>query len=90
MTKQTFIFVDAYITGFSAMLAQRNDITSTKPVALASRTTSQAESRYLQLDLEAMSIDFGLRRFRDFAVGSPNKITIVPDHKPLCSVFNSN
>ena len=37
-----------------------------------------------------MSIDFGLRRFRDFTVGSPNKITIVTDHKPLCSIFNGN
>ena len=72
------------------MLAQGDDITSTKSVAFASRTTSQAESRYPQLDLEAMSINFGLRRFRDFTVGSPNKITIVIDHKPVCSVFNGN
>ena len=88
MTKPTFIFVDAHFTGLGAMLAQGDDITSAKPVA--SRTTSQAESQYPQLDLEALSIDFGLRRFRDFAVGPPNKITIVTDHKPLCSVFNGN
>ena len=90
MTKPTFIFVDAHITGLGAMLAQGDDITSAKLVAFASRTTSQAESRYPQLDLEAMSIDFGLRRFRDFIVGSPDKITIVTDHKPLCPVFNGN
>ena len=90
MTKPTFIFVHAHITGLGAMLAQGDDITSAKPVAFASRTTPQAQSRYPQLDLEAMSIDFGLQRFRDFTVESPNKITIVTDHKPLCSVFNGN
>ena len=37
-----------------------------------------------------MSIDFGLRRFRDFTAGSLNKITIVTDHKPLCSLFSGN
>ena len=48
------------------MLAQDDDITSTKPVAFASRTSSQAESRYPQLDLEATSIDFGLWSILDF------------------------
>ena len=94
MTKPTFIFVDAHNTELGAMLAQGDDITSAKPVAFASRATSQAESRYSQLDLEAVSIDFGLQRFRDFSetetVGSPNKITIVTDHKSLCSVFSGN
>ena len=89
MTKPTFIFVDAHITGLGDMLSQDDGITSAKPVAFASRTTSQAESQYSQLDL-ATSIDFGLQRFRDFTVGSPNKISIVTDHKPLCSVFNGN
>ena len=88
MTKPTFIFVDAHI--FGAMLAQGDDITSAKPIAFASRTISQAESWYPQSDLEAKSIDFGLRRFRDFTVGSPNKITTVTDHKLLCSIFNGN
>ena len=61
MTKTTFIFVDAHRWRHRLdMLAQDDDITSTKPVAFASRTSSQAESRYPQLDLEATSIDFGL------------------------------
>ena len=90
ITKPTFSFVDAHITGLGAMLAQEDDITFAKPVAFASRTISQAESRYPQLDLKAMNIDFCLRRFRDVTAGSPNKITIVTDHKPLCSIFIGN
>ena len=86
--KSTFILVDAHITGLGATLAQGSNITSLYPVAFASRTTSEAETRYPQLDLEAMSIDFGLRRFRNFILGSPNAITVITDHKPLCSIFN--
>ena len=87
--KSTFILVDAHITGLGATLAQGSNITSLYPVAFASRTTSEAETRYPQLDLEAMSIDFGLRRFRNFILGSPNAITVITDHKPLCTRHGS-
>ena len=90
LSKKTFIFTDAHITGFGAMLAQGESIKDAKPVAFASRTTHGAEPRYPQLDLEAMGVDFGLRRFRNYLVGSPNVNTVVTDHKPLCSIFNGN
>ena len=35
MTKPTFIFVDAHITGLGDMLSQDDGITSAKPVAFA-------------------------------------------------------
>lgn len=90
MSKPTFVFTDAHITGLGAMLAQGEDIHTAKPVAFASRTTSPAESRYPQLDLEAMGLDFGLRRFRNYLVGSPGTIKVITDHKPLCPIFNDN
>ena len=37
-----------------------------------------------------MDIDFGLRRFRNYLVGSPTQIRVVTDHKPLCPIFNKN
>ena len=61
-----------------------------KPVAIASRTTNQAEKHYPQLDLEASSVDFGLRRFREYLVGSPHIVKVVTDHKPLVRIFNKN
>ena len=88
INKPTFIFVDAHVSGLGAILAQGEDILSAKPIAFASRTTNLAETRYPQLDIEAMSVDFGLRRFRNYIVGAPAEINIVTDHKPLCSVFN--
>ena len=90
MGKPTFVFTDAHITGLGAMLAQGESRTTAKPVAFASRTTSVAEHMYPQLDLEAMGVDFGLRRFRNYLLGSPDVTTVVTDHKPLVGIFNGN
>ena len=83
----TFIFVDAHKTGISAILTQGKDTDSCQPVAFASRATKNEERRYPQLDLEALAIDFGLRRFRLYVVGAPEINTVVTDYKPLISIF---
>ena len=88
MSKPIYVFSDAHISGLGAMLAQGDNISTAKPVAFASRTTSPAERNYPQLDLEAMGVDFGLRRFRKYVVGAPDPISVVTDHKPLCPIFN--
>ena len=88
MSTQTFLFTDAHQTGLGAMLAQGDSIENARPVAIASRTTNAAEQRYPQIDLEALAIDFALRRFRQYIVGSPTKIQVITDHQPLCSIFN--
>ncbi len=90
MSKQSFIFTDAHNTGLGAMLAQGPTLESARPIAIASRTTTKAEQRYPQIDLEALGIDFALRRFRNYIVGSPIEIQVITDHKPLCSIFNGN
>ena len=77
----TWIFVDAAKQGLSAIIAQGDTIENTNVVAFASRTTTSVERRYPQIDLEAMAVDFGLRRFREYCVGGKN-INVVTDHKP--------
>ena len=88
MKKSIYLFIDAHVTGLGAILAQGNSIDTAKPVVIASRTTNPAERKYPQVDLEAMSLDFALRRFRNYIVGAPEVVTVVTDHKPLCSIFN--
>ena len=90
MKKPTYIMADAHVSGLGVALAQGDSVESARPVAFASRATSQAEKNYPQLDLEAMALDYGLRRFRNYIVGSPHTIVLVTDHKPLESVFNGN
>ena len=84
--KETFLFVDAHKSGLGAVLSQGSSIENSVPVAVASRTTTKVEKRYPQIDLEGMSVDFGLRRFRQYLVGAP-KITVVTDHQPLVPIF---
>lgn len=82
----TYLFIDSHITGISAIIAQGKDLATSKPIAFASRSTSSVERRYAQLDLEALSVDFALRRFRNYLVGGPTVKTFT-EHKPLISIF---
>lgn len=82
----TYLFTDAHIIGISAIIAQGNDPATSKPIAFASRSTSPVERRYAQFDLEALSVDFALRRFHNYLVGGPTA-KIFTDHKPLISIF---
>ena len=55
--KETFIEVDAIQSGLSA-ISQKGSGNDKRVVAVASRATTPAESRYPQLDLEALAIDY--------------------------------
>ena len=48
------------------MLLQEDDFESAKAVVIASRSMSNAEHQYPQLDLEATGTDFALRRFWNY------------------------
>ena len=87
---ETFVFVDGHKSGIAAILAQGTSLKDAKPVAVASRSTSPPEQNYPQLDIEAASLDFGLKRFREYLVGSPKVVKVITDHKPLVGIFNGN
>ena len=75
------LVVDASPYGLGAALIQIYDNDLRKPVAYASRTLGKHEQGYSQLDKEALSIMFGLKRFHTYLYG--RKFTICTDHKPL-------
>ena len=80
--------MDAHQLGLGAILAQGKSMEDSKPVAVASRTTHAAEKRYPQLDLEWMTVDLALRRFRHYLVGSSKPVIVITDHKRVCAIFN--
>ena len=87
--KKTHLFVDAHQSGLAALLCQGESAETAKIVACASRTTTDIEKRYPQIDLEALAIDFGLRRYRQYLVGGP-EVPIYTDHKPLVPIFKTS
>ena len=71
--------VDASQVGLGAALLQDN-----KPVAFASKTLTEVECHYANIECETLAVVFGAEWFRTYIYGRP--FTIESDHKPLESI----
>ena len=81
------LHIDGCPVGLAATLTQRKPREQCwRVVQYASRSLTDPEKRYSQIELEALAGDFGCKKFHLFLYGRPFKI--VTDHKPLESVFN--
>ena len=87
-TPEYEVHVDGCPLGISATLVQRgpgdNDW---RVVQYASRSLSDAERKYSQIELEMLAADFTCKKFHVFLYGLP--FTIVTYHKPLQVIFSN-
>ena len=83
---QTCLETDSSSYGVGAVLLQRRTRAEHwLPIQFASRSLNPAEKNYSQLEREALSVIFGLEKFKHFLLGS--HFIIKNDHKPLHSLF---
>ena len=74
--KETTIHVDASGRGLGAVLTQNG-----KPIAFASKSLTETEQRYANIERELLAVVFGCERFHTYVYGK--HFTVESDHKPL-------
>lgn len=83
----TKIATDASLYGLGAVLLQETTESQWKPVAYASRSMTETERRYAQIEKEALAITWGCEKFSTYVLGRP--FLIQTDHKPLIPLLGS-
>ena len=84
---ETKISADASSFGLGAVILQKNRSSQWRPVAFASRSMTDVERRYAQIEKEALATVWACEKFQDYILGK--KILIETDHKPLVPLLNT-
>lgn len=74
--KNTVVQCDASESGLGACIMQDGH-----PIAYASRSLTQTECNYAQIEKELLAIVFAMERFENYVYG--RHVTVESDHKPL-------
>ena len=83
VNKPVTLQVDASKDGLGGCLLQEG-----KPVAYASASLTDTQTRYSQIEKEMLAVVFATKKFHHYIYGKKTKIHT--DHKPLESIFKKN
>ncbi|KAJ8008834.1 hypothetical protein DPEC_G00082540 [Dallia pectoralis] len=78
--KPVTLTCDASCYGLGAACLQEE-----RPVAYASRTLTDTETRYAQIEKELLAVVFACTKFKDYVYGKPT--VIETDHQPLVTIL---
>ena len=81
VNKPVKLSVDASQSGLGAVLLQED-----QPIAYASKSLTECQKGYAQIEKETLAIVFGCERFNQYLYGKA--IEVETDHKPLEAIFS--
>ncbi|KAJ8346650.1 hypothetical protein SKAU_G00280510 [Synaphobranchus kaupii] len=84
---KTMVSADASSFGLGAVLMQRQDNMEWRPVAYISRSLSETEQRYAQVEKEALAVTWACERLNSYIIGL--QFTVETDRKPLLALLRT-
>ena len=84
--KDHTVSADASSFGLGAVLLQKDE-SGHRPVAFASRSMTETERRYAQIEKEALAITWAFEKFSTYILGK--SVSAETDHKPLVPLLGT-